>query len=99
MTTTLFVPIYNKPLDILYGTLCCICFLIGVLENMTKLTYFLNRKPDVSAVLYRSIILNDILISLAVFPAGISFLSGKMQIQGFCSVPRCCVMRGFTCGY
>ena len=77
-TTSLFVPIYNKPLDIFYGTLCCICFLIGVPGNVAALTYFLNRKPDVSAVLYRIITLNDILICLSVFPAGISFLSGRM---------------------
>ena len=83
MTTTLFVPIYIKPLDTLYGTLCCICFLFGILENMAELTYFLNRKPNVSAVLYRIITLNDILISLAVFTAEISFFIGKNSNPGF----------------
>ena len=76
-TTTLFVAIYNTPLDVLYGTLCCTCFLLGLPGNLVALIYFLRRKRDVSTVLYRVITLNDAIICLAVFPAGISFLGGR----------------------
>ena len=75
--TTLFVPDYNKPLDIFYGTLCCVCFLLGVPGNAAALTYFLHRKQDVSTLLYRIITVNDLLICVSVLPAGISFLSGR----------------------
>ena len=76
-STTLFTAVYNTPLDILYGTLCCTCFLLGLPGNLLALIYFLRRKRDVSTVLYRAITLNDAIICLTVFPAGISFLGGR----------------------
>ena len=76
-STTLFIAVYNTPLDILYGTLCCTCFLLGLPGNILALIYFLRRKRDVSTVLYRVITINDAIICLAVFPAGISFLGGR----------------------
>jgi hypothetical protein len=76
-TTSPFAPTYNTPLDILYGTTCCLCFLVGVPGNIASLIYFMYRKRDVSTVLYRIITLNDFLICLCVLPAGISFLAGR----------------------
>ena len=57
------------------GSICCLCFLIGTLGNFVSFLYFKSKSREISNVLYILITANDIVVSIAVLPVGISFLS------------------------
>ena len=58
-----------------YGSICCLCFLIGTLGNFVSFFFFKCKKRDISSVIYMLITANDIVVSITVLPVGISALS------------------------
>ena len=68
---------YNQTVDISYGLICIFCFLIGTLGNVVSFVFFKTKNKDVSTVIYMLITGNDVLISIAVLPVGISFWSQR----------------------
>ena len=68
---------FNKRVDQTYGSICCLCFLIGTIGNTASFIYFRSRKRDISSVIYMMITANDVLISTAIFPVGASFLLNR----------------------
>ena len=62
---------------VFYGTICCLCSLLGTFGNIISFFYFKSKKRDISSVIYMLITINDIIISFTVLPVGISFLSQR----------------------
>ena len=59
-----------------YGSICCLCFLIGTLGNIVSFLCFKSKKRDISNVIYMLITANDmIVVSITVLPVGKSFLT------------------------
>ena len=58
-----------------YGSICCLCFLIGTLGNIASFSYFKSKKSDISSLIYMLITANDIVVSITLLPVGMSFLS------------------------
>ena len=58
-----------------YGSICCLCFLVGTLGNIVSFLYFKSKKRDISSVIYMLITANDIVVSITVLPVGISFIT------------------------
>ena len=70
---------FNQAADVTYGSFCCLCFLIGTVGNITSFLYFKSKKRDMSSVLYITITLNDLVVSVTILPVGISFLSERSE--------------------
>ena len=68
---------FNSVFDSVYGAVCCLCFVVGIVGNTTSYLYFRSKKRDISNTVYKYITLNDTIISLTVLPVGVSFLSGR----------------------
>ena len=68
---------FNPAVDVIYGFIVFMCFLIGTTGNMVSFLYFKRQKKDVSNFLYMLITANDILISITVLPVGISLWSRR----------------------
>ena len=68
---------FNYAADVTYGLICFLCFLIGTLGNMVSFFYFTSKKRDISNVIYMMITANDMVISIALVPIGISFWSER----------------------
>ena len=68
---------YNQTVDITYGLVCFLCFLIGTFGNVVSFVFFKTKNKDVSTVIYLLITGNDVLISMSVLPVGISFWSQR----------------------
>ena len=62
----------NHAADVTYGTILCLCFLLGTVGNIVSFLYFKAKKRDISSVVYMLITANDIAVSVAVVPVGIS---------------------------
>ena len=63
--------------DIIFGTICTVIFLIGTLGNISSFSYFISKKRDISNVIYRFITATDLALSLAVLPVGVSFCTQR----------------------
>ena len=68
---------FNHAADVPYGTICCLCFLLGTVGNIVSFLCFKAKKRDISSVIYMLITANDIVVSVVVVPVGISFLSER----------------------
>ena len=80
---------YSSHMDILYGTICFLIFLIGTSGNIFSLSYFISKKRDISNVIYRCITVTDLILSVAVLPVGISFCSQRKPGLIFGNVYTC----------
>jgi len=69
----------NHAADVTYGTICCLCFLLGTVLNILSFLYFKAKKRDMSSAIYMLITANDVVISVVVVPVGISFLSERSR--------------------
>ena len=67
----------SRAVDIIYGTICVVCFLIGTLGNSLSFFYFRSKKRDISRLMYMLITFTDLVISLAALPVGVSLLSQR----------------------
>ena len=68
---------FNEATDVAYGSLYCVCFLIGMLGNTVSFFYFKSKKRDISNVIYMFITANDIVVCITSLPVGISFMSKR----------------------
>ena len=68
---------FNHAADVIYGTFCCLCFLLGTMGNIVSFLYFKGKKRDISSVIYILITANDLVVSVIIVPVGISFLSER----------------------
>ena len=68
---------FNHAADVIYGTICCLCFLLGTVGNIVSFLYFKAKKKDISSVIYILITANDLVVSVIILPVGISFLSER----------------------
>ena len=68
---------FNKAADVSYGSILCLCFLIGTVGNIVSFFYFRSKKRDISNVIYMLISANDIVVCIASLPMGMSFLSNR----------------------
>jgi hypothetical protein len=76
-TTGKTSPDFNHTVDVVYGSVCFLCFLVGTLGNLVSFLYFKSKKRDISSVLYMMITANDIMVSITVIPIGISLWTGR----------------------
>ena len=68
---------YNETADKICGIICCLCFMLGTFGNIASLFYFKSKKREMSSVIYMLITANDVIISMAVLPTGISLISNR----------------------
>ena len=68
---------FNKAVDLTFGSIFCLCFLIGTLGNIISFLFFKSKKRDISNVIYLLITANDIVLSLTSLPIGISYLNNR----------------------
>ena len=68
---------FNHAADVIYGTFCCLCFLLGTVGNIVSFLYFKGKKRDISSVIYILITANDLVVSVIIVPVGISLLSER----------------------
>ena len=68
---------FNAVADTLYGSFCCICFVIGTFGNIISFLYFKSKKRNISSVIYMLITTSDTLVSMTLLPRGLSYLSGR----------------------
>eukprot|EP00116_Pleurobrachia_bachei_P003850 sb/3464112/ len=68
---------YSHAIDICYGILSLICFLLGTLGNFAACAYFSSQRKDNCTVIYILITLVDVFISLLQLPVGVSYLTGR----------------------
>ena len=83
---------FNNVADIMFGSICFSCFVIGTFGNITSFLYFKSKKRDMSTVLYMMITGNDILVSIAVLPVAISYWSQRQPGLIFGDEYGCLVM-------
>ena len=76
-STSSSVTKFSKAADVSYGSILCLCFLIGTIGNIISFLYFKSKKRDISNVIYMLISANDIVVCIASLPMGISFLSNR----------------------
>ena len=69
----------NHAADVTYGTICCLCFLLGTVGNIVSFLYFKAKKRNISSVIYMVITANDVVVSVMVVPVGVSFLSERSR--------------------
>ena len=74
---------FSTAADVSYGSICCLCFLIGTVGNIASLIYFKSKKREISSVIYMFISLNDMVISIAAFLAGVTFWSQRRPVLVF----------------
>ena len=70
-------PTFNQAADVTYGSICCLCFLVGTLGNIVCFLYFKSKKRDISSITYMMITANDIVVSMTILPVGISYWSER----------------------
>ena len=68
---------FNAAADKLYGSFCCICFVIGTFGNIISFLYFKSKKRNISNVIYMLTTASDILVSMTMLLRGLSYLSGR----------------------
>ena len=74
VTTSTEPPSYNFTADIIYGTVCLVCFLVGTIGNTASFLHFCTKKRDICRLMYQLITVTDIVISSAVLPVSVSYL-------------------------
>ena len=89
VNTTVTEPPFNKAADMTYGFIYCLFFFIGTVGNLISFIYFKSKRMDISNVIYMIITGNDILISIAILPVGISSLSNRQPGPWFGSDYGC----------
>ena len=73
MNDNTYTAIFNQTADLIYGSICFLCFLVGTIGNAVSFLYFKSKKRDISCVSYMMITANDIVGSTTILPVGISF--------------------------
>ena len=68
---------FNLAADVIYGLICVSFSFVGVLGNIFSFFFFKAKKRDISTVIYMLITGCDIVISIFVFPVGISLFSQR----------------------
>ena len=81
--------------DIIYGTICTLIFLIGVLGNIISFCFFKSKRRDISNVIYKFITANDIVVSITILPIGVCYLSSRQPGLIFGYQHRCLVWMYF----
>ena len=89
VNTTVTEQAFNKAADMTYGSICCLFFFIGTVGNLISFMYFKSKRRDISNVIYMIITGNDILISIAILPVGISLSSNRQPGPWFSSEYGC----------
>ena len=80
-TESVTAPIpYISHIETLYGTLCILSFIVGTAGNAVALVYFLHKKKDIATIIYTSVVIVDMLVSLITFPVAVSFYGGRNSI-------------------
>ena len=80
---------FNLAVDITYGIICLVCFIIGTSGNIASFLYFWSKKRDISSTVYMMVTVTDTVISLMVLPVGISYLSHRADGPLFRSEYTC----------
>ena len=73
------IPISNE-VDTLYGIICFICFTLGAPANAVAFYYFLQKKIELSSLLYLFVTGSDVLICLCPIPIGISYFNHRNPV-------------------
>ena len=69
---------FNEAADVINGVICCLCFFIGTFGNIFSFLHFKSKsKKDMSTTVYMLITAIDTMISVAVIPVGISYLTQR----------------------
>ena len=68
---------FNQTVEVMYGSIYFLCFLIGTIGNIVSFLYFESKKREISSVIYMMITANDIVVSIMILPVGISFWSKR----------------------
>eukprot|EP00116_Pleurobrachia_bachei_P002668 sb/3462930/ len=69
---------HDTTVDAFLGTICVLCFLIGVPGNLASLRHFILMTPkDIPCVLYILISINDLATTLTVIANAVSFYSDR----------------------
>ena len=80
----------NDWINLLYGFICVLCFLLGTTLNSWSLYYFLRKPRHLSTLVYIAITTTDIGICVLSLPVSISYLSnrapGAFGSVAFCQV-------------
>ena len=61
---------FNQTVEVMYGSIYFLCFLIGTIGNIVSFLYFKSKKRDISSVIYMMITANDIVVSIMILPVG-----------------------------
>ena len=75
-------------INLLYGSLCVLCFLLGTTFNSCSLYYFLRKPRHLSTLVYIAITTTDIGICFITAPVAVSYLSNRAPVM-FGSVVFC----------
>lgn len=67
----------NPILDILFGLICCFCFLSGTVGNFAAFCFFKFSKSNVPHSIYKIITTTDFYISLCIFPVGMCYFMDR----------------------
>ena len=86
---------HSANVDIIYGTICSLNFLIGTLGNIISFCFFKSKRRDISNVIYKFITVNDIVVSITVLPIGVCYLSARQPGLIFGYQHRCLVWMYF----
>ena len=85
----------NPNLDILFGTICCICFISGTFGNFAAFFFFKYSKNNVPHSIYKIITATDFYISLCILPIGICYLTQRSPGVLFGTTVTCYIW-GYT---
>ena len=75
----------------IFGLTLSAIFIFGTVGNILSLFHFRSQKRDISSTVYMFITTNDIVISVAVLPVAVSFLSGREPALFFSKEIGCTV--------
>ena len=70
-----FEPIFE--IDILYGVVAIICFVMGAFGNIFSFRYFISKSKDVPTIIYCFVTTTDLIISLLMLPVGVSYFNKR----------------------
>ena len=74
-SSSTFEPILD--LDILYGVVAMMCFVVGTIGNLLSFRYFILKKKDLATIIYCFITIADLIVSILMLPTGVSFLNKR----------------------
>ena len=71
---------FNVAADVIHGVICCLCFFVGTLGNIFSFLHFKSKsKKDMSTTVYMLITATDTIISVAILPVGVSYLTQRSE--------------------